>query len=129
MPPSGRQGLDFPTLPPLQIPPVQLRFGTIQSGTIERFATNSDAIPSGASAQLDLLARQLRLYRDAEVHIEGHTDSTFTEEYNLDLSLRRARGPRRARAPGVDAARLNPEGRGESELRFPEERTAEVDRH
>jgi outer membrane protein OmpA-like peptidoglycan-associated protein len=39
---------------------------------------------------LTKLARILNKYDDTNVLIEGHTDATGTEQYNMDLSVRRA---------------------------------------
>ncbi len=49
-----------------------------------------------------------------KIIIEGHTDSTYTREYNLELSLRRAQAVAGWLIEhGVDASRLEAKGYGE----------------
>ncbi|MDH3455683.1 MAG: OmpA family protein [Gemmatimonadota bacterium] len=43
-----------------------------------------------AQAELAKLSRILNKYEDTNILIEGHTDATGPEEYNMDLSLRRS---------------------------------------
>jgi outer membrane protein OmpA-like peptidoglycan-associated protein len=43
-----------------------------------------------AQAELTKLARILNKYDDTNVMIEGHTDATGSERYNMDLSVRRS---------------------------------------
>jgi outer membrane protein OmpA-like peptidoglycan-associated protein len=49
----------------------------------------SDLRPE-AQTELTKLAGILGKYDDTNVMVEGHTDATGTEEYNMDLSVRRA---------------------------------------
>lgn len=119
-------GHTFPMMPRLELPTPDIRFGTIESDTIDHFALNRPEIPATAGARLDLLARQLKLYGDAEVHVEGHTDSSYTEEYNQRLSEQRAQAVRDAFVRrGIDARRISVQGFGETRLRFPREANAE----
>jgi outer membrane protein OmpA-like peptidoglycan-associated protein len=56
-----------------------------------RFDSNSSAVATNDTAQLDALAEGIkRLPRNAIITIEGHTDAYGTAAYNNDLSLRRA---------------------------------------
>lgn len=115
-----------PLLPRLELQFPRIRFGSIQSDTIDHFALDSDRLPVGALVKLDRLADQLKLYREAEVHIEGHTDSSFTDTHNQQLSERRARAVRDALARrGIDAARLIVSGFGENRPLFLHERDEE----
>jgi outer membrane protein OmpA-like peptidoglycan-associated protein len=54
------------------------------------FDVNKSALKPEAQANLTKLAAILNKYPDTEILIEGHTDSTGTHDYNMDLSLRRA---------------------------------------
>ncbi|VVB95210.1 OmpA family protein [uncultured archaeon] len=116
----------LPPIPRLELQTPRIRFGTIQSESIDHFTLNEYSLPSGASEKLDRLAGQLNLYREVEVHIEGHTDSSYTREYNQRLSEQRAQAVRDALVRrGIDASRLIVTGYGETRLLFPEERTQE----
>ena len=61
---------------------------TFNSGIL--FEVNKSALQPVAQQNLQDLAQILNKYEDTEIVIEGHTDSTGTEEYNMDLSIRRA---------------------------------------
>lgn len=78
------------------------------------FATNSDALQSGAGRNLDQLVAFLRKYSDRTVEVEGHTDSTGSADYNRGLSLRRADSVRNYLVErGVAGNRLATAGIGE----------------
>jgi len=55
------------------------------------FKFDSDVLTQHADRDLDNIVEVLKDYTDRKVRVIGHTDSTGTEEYNLSLSLRRAR--------------------------------------
>ena len=60
------------------------------------------------------LADILQKYDDTNVLVEGHTDATGTEQYNMDLSLRRSSSVATFLAfQGVDRNRLDAVGYGE----------------
>jgi outer membrane protein OmpA-like peptidoglycan-associated protein len=61
---------------------------TFDSGIL--FDVNKSTLRAEAVANLAKLATILNKYPDTEILIEGHTDSTGTRDYNMDLSLRRA---------------------------------------
>jgi outer membrane protein OmpA-like peptidoglycan-associated protein len=108
--------------PRLELQTPRIRFGTIESMTIDGFALNSATIPAGREKELDHLAALLKIYKDAEIHIEGHTDSSNTEEYNKTLSEKRVEAVKNALVKrGVSAAKMAVEGLGETQLRFPAE--------
>lgn len=121
-------GPTFPTIPRLEMEFPRGPFGTVQSDTIDHFALDRDTLPAtpAATEALDRLARQLQLYREVEVHVEGHTDSSASEQHNQSLSERRARTVREALVQrGVDRNRIITRGFGETQLLFPGERNEE----
>ncbi|HEQ98754.1 MAG TPA: OmpA family protein [candidate division Zixibacteria bacterium] len=61
---------------------------TFDSGIL--FEVNKSNLQPVAETNLTKLAEILNKYEDTEILIEGHTDSTGPEEYNMDLSIRRA---------------------------------------
>lgn len=61
---------------------------TFPSGIL--FDVNKSALQPVARENLVKLAAILNKYEDTDILIEGHTDSTGPEEYNMDLSIRRA---------------------------------------
>ncbi len=61
---------------------------TFDSGIL--FDINKSALQLQAQENLRKLAEILNKYPDTEILIEGHTDNTGSEEYNMELSLRRS---------------------------------------
>jgi outer membrane protein OmpA-like peptidoglycan-associated protein len=61
---------------------------TFDSGIL--FDVDKSALRPVAQENLTSLAAILNKYSDTNILIEGHTDSTGSEDYNLDLSQRRA---------------------------------------
>lgn len=116
-----------PSLPRLELEWPRVRFGTIESMTIDHFAVDGATIPASYNAELDHLARLLNLYREVDVHIDGHTDSTSSPQHNQPLSERRARAVRDAlvRRRVMRPERLLVEGFGEDRRLFPDERNEE----
>jgi outer membrane protein OmpA-like peptidoglycan-associated protein len=55
------------------------------------FKFDSAELTQTANRDLDNIVEVLRDYQKRKVRVIGHTDSTGTDEYNLSLSLRRAR--------------------------------------
>ena len=122
-----QQSMQLPT-PSLTLPQAQQpRFGTVESLVIDHFDVNGADVPDGYSDQLDHIAQLLNnVYRDVRVHVEGHTDSTYTQEYNQGLSERRANSIRdELTSRGVDAARILEKSFGEKQLLFPNEQSDE----
>lgn len=81
------------------------------------FATNKDVI---LPRSLPVLRRAAELLRDnkwiKKLRVEGHTDSRGADDYNLDLSQRRAASVLRVLLEnGVDATRVSSEGLGETQ--------------
>ena len=60
------------------------------------------------------MAETLQKYKDTDLLIEGHTDSKGTEEYNMDLSIKRAESVANyLRRLGVENDRFIIKGYGE----------------
>ena len=79
------------------------------------FDINSSTVHPGAYADIDRLAQVLIQYPATRIRIEGHTDSTGPEAYNLELSRRRAEAVKRLLVSrGVSPSRIITIGYGES---------------
>lgn len=78
------------------------------------FDVDEAALTPGGVQQVTRLAEFMREFPDRSVVIEGHTDSTGDESYNLQLSERRAQavGDLLIRQ-GIDPARMASRGYGE----------------
>ncbi len=84
------------------------------------FELNSDELSESAKANLREFSRALDDPRlgSASFSIEGHTDATGPEDYNLQLSERRADAVVRfLREQGADASRFTVKGLGEGDPR------------
>ncbi len=80
------------------------------------FDVDSDVIRADAAPALKQIHRALAQRPDMAVTIEGHTDSDATDQYNLDLSKRRAEAVATWLADaGVSAGNVSAEGKGEAE--------------
>ena len=78
------------------------------------FATGKSELNSGAAANLDRITAFMTEYPQRTAAIEGFTDSMGSDEYNQDLSQRRADSVKRYLVgQGVGTARLTSTGRGE----------------
>lgn len=79
------------------------------------FATNRSDLKSGTTGNLDKLVAFLNRYPNRTVLIEGYTDSTGTDEYNQELSQRRADAVRSYLVgQGISPTRLAASGKGEN---------------
>ena len=64
---------------------------------------------------INRVAKMMRDHEDLNFRIEGHTDSDGADEYNLELSGRRAEAVKTALIDlGISKDRLQTEGKGES---------------
>src|SRR5512136_2404151 len=54
------------------------------------FDTNSTVVRPGLYSELDRVAGVVKQYPNTVIRVEGHTDSRGSNEYNMDLSNRRA---------------------------------------
>lgn len=87
---------------------------TFDSGLL--FEVNKAELSTRSKQELAELARILNKYPDTDILIEGHTDSTGPEDYNLHLSERRAKAVSAYLAAlGVDPRRFTTVGYGETQ--------------
>ncbi len=80
------------------------------------FDTGSSRIKPESTPTLAEIGAMLLEHADLAIRIEGHTDSVGEDEYNLDLSRRRAESVRRflVKQYSIDDTRLDAEGLGET---------------
>jgi outer membrane protein OmpA-like peptidoglycan-associated protein len=80
------------------------------------FAFGSDSITDESEPTLKIIAEVLRRHPDWKLQVNGHTDPLGGDEYNLDLSRRRADAVKDAlvKRYQVDANRLTTQGYGKS---------------
>jgi OOP family OmpA-OmpF porin len=80
------------------------------------FAIDSAILTVDSYKILDRVVEGLNDWPDVRVEIGGHTDSTGTDAYNLDLSQRRAESVRNYLVKkGIDPSRLQARGYGETQ--------------
>ena len=78
------------------------------------FDFDSAVLKPGAYKEIDRVAAILNRYPETSIRVEGHTDSIGNENYNLELSERRAMAVTNALlAKNVDSARIKTIGFGE----------------
>jgi outer membrane protein OmpA-like peptidoglycan-associated protein len=86
----------------------------ITFGNSMLFAVDRADLQPAAQENLVKLTRILQKYDDTNILVEGHTDATGTEEYNMDLALRRSSSVATfLAAQGVERTRLSAVGYGE----------------
>lgn len=87
---------------------------TFDSGLL--FPVNSSKLSADMKTKLQEFAGTLKEYDDTNILIDGHTDATGTNEYNMELSERRADAVNDyLKSLGVDRSRLGIRGFGETE--------------
>jgi len=80
------------------------------------FDSNSSTLKPGAYTEIDRVAGVLNKYPQTTIQVAGHTDSRGSEQYNLELSQRRADAVKNALVQrGVDPMRIQTYGYGESQ--------------
>ena len=93
----------------------QDRLNTIMTGNVVRFEVNKADIRSESFDLLDRIAEAAQGCQGFNIEVGGHTDSDGPEEYNLDLSQKRAEAVvRYLVGKGVSEQRLKAVGYGES---------------
>lgn len=79
------------------------------------FATDSAQVNPGLMPEIERIARVMRDYPQTLIRVEGHTDSTGSEAYNMQLGQRRADSVRNLLIQNrVDAQRMDAVSYGES---------------
>lgn len=79
------------------------------------FDRDSAKVNPGFMDEMDRIAAILQEYPGTVIQVEGHTDSTGSESYNMDLSKRRARAVKNLLvSKGVSGSRLRTVGYGET---------------
>jgi outer membrane protein OmpA-like peptidoglycan-associated protein len=79
------------------------------------FAVDKTELQPGAAAELDRITSFLQAHPERKVLVEGHTDDTGTEQYNMALSERRAQVvAHHLESRGIDSSRIEVQGEGES---------------
>ena len=87
---------------------------TFNSGLL--FDVNKATLRDASKAELAKLAQILNKYPDTNILVEGHTDNTGSEEYNLELSRQRAQSVENYLAGlNVNPTRFTIMGYGESQ--------------
>lgn len=107
--PAGtRVDADGCPLPVAQVASIKLKVN---------FAFDSDVVQEQYFSDLSELAEFLKRFDDLQVDVEGHTDSIGPEDYNQQLSQRRAKAvvDMLVNQYGIEASRLEPKGYGESQ--------------
>jgi OOP family OmpA-OmpF porin len=80
------------------------------------FATNSAVLTEASKPILDDAAKGLRQHPKLVVEVQGHTDSTGSPDYNLQLSQRRAESVREYLiSQGVSPSQLTAKGYGQTQ--------------
>jgi len=93
--------------------PVQRYTGVIQG---INFQTNSAVIKRNSFGVLDKAAQVLKDYPDVSLEIQGHTDDRGNDEFNKDLSQRRADSVKQyLEGKGIEAGRITAVGYGEEQ--------------
>jgi len=91
---------------------------TFQSGLM--FKINSAALSDSYKDDLKSAADVFKKYPDTNLLIEGHTDDTGPDDYNMQLSEKRARAVADyLAAQGVDRSRMEIKWYGESQPKYP----------
>lgn len=87
---------------------------TFDSGIL--FEINSFELSEASKTEIGKLAEILNKYEDTNIMFAGYTDDTGREEYNLELSEKRAKAVAEYAAfTGVDATRMTITGYGEAD--------------
>ena len=99
---------------PDDVPKAVKRFTGVIKGIT--FRSNSDVILRSSNRTLDAAVKVLQEYPDLKLEIQGHTDDIADDDYNMELSQRRADAVKAYFVgKGIDEARLIAKGFGETQ--------------
>jgi outer membrane protein OmpA-like peptidoglycan-associated protein len=91
---------------------------TFASGLM--FPINSASLQDSYKDDLSAAAAVFKKYDDTNILLEGHTDDTGAEDFNMDLSRRRAETVAQfLESQGVDPSRLQTRAFGEDQPKYP----------
>ncbi len=83
------------------------------------FDLDKSNIKPQAAFELDKLVAIMEKYPNLVIKVESHTDNRGNDDYNLGLSERRAQSTvQYVISKGIDASRINGEGKGETAPKF-----------
>jgi outer membrane protein OmpA-like peptidoglycan-associated protein len=83
------------------------------------FATNKSSLTTAAKANLDAIAKVFQEFPDTNLLVQGHTDSSGNEEYNMTLSQKRAQSVvDYLVSKGISNKRFSVEAFGETQPRY-----------
>lgn len=88
---------------------------TVRETLYIEFAHNTADVAESSVSQIEVLSNKLYQYPDAQLTLEGHTDSSGSATYNKRLSQQRAEGVKQVLIDrfGIDPARISAVGKGE----------------
>lgn len=80
------------------------------------FSTNSATVSSANAERLAVIARMMKANPNMKLKVVGNTDKTGSEQYNMNLGMRRATAVVKEleQSFGIDASRLTAESAGET---------------
>lgn len=98
---------------------------TFESGVL--FGFDQSNVSSEAAQKLADLAEILNKYPDTYVLVEGHTDSKGADDYNMDLSKRRAEAVASSlRNKNVSSSRIKTASYGKQQPKYPNDTEANM---
>ena len=84
------------------------------------FQINSAELSTDAKTDLDKLSGVFVQYPETNILVEGHTDDTGSDDFNMNLSEKRAKSVSSyLTAKGIDAGRFSIKWYGETQPKFP----------
>jgi len=89
------------------------------------FTINSSTLSDSAQVSLNKVAKIFKKYPETNILVEGHTDDTGSDTYNMQLSEKRAEAVSGYLiSKGVDQNRFNVKWYGESQPKYPNDNEA-----